>query len=601
MEDRTVRRSQTVAPFGVGAVIDMLGESFIAEDIRRWQGKRHILRAPRIAQLFGVSELQTPAPVDEKGSGLPYYRFPEWLFCGNCRRMTKWGPKMEVAGKAPQCGRCSKKPQLVPMRFVAVCEDGHISDVEWRGWAHSQPQNRDQRQCGETDLSFVHVEGVGGGLDSVAVRCNRCSAKRSLESLPSPGALKSARMFCRGLQPWQLKSEAEKCNQALLAVQRGASSVYYPNVGSAIDIPPESNWDNWGGPAARIAANNNFKFLLTGPDPSMVGQLVAMTAIQEKVSESLVREILAQTLGTTSSTGIQEDSDDIESREWAALTEPPAGHDSRDNFISRSTPFPHPEGHDGLQPLANQLDELFEKVVLVKRLREVRVLRSFSRHKANRQVTPDLGKKTDFLPAIEVFGEGIFVEFSEAALAAWENSQTVSHRVKRLRQRLGGTTQSKWIDFDVEPRLILLHTFAHLLLRQTAFDAGYSSSSLRERIYSSTGDESRAGVLIYTAAGDSEGTMGGLSRLGEADRLVPIIASALSAADWCSLDPVCAESEAQGSNGLSMAACHACALASETSCVLGNILLDRRTLIDPEFGFFATAMQELRVGIGGEA
>jgi hypothetical protein len=210
-----------------------------------------------------------------------------------------------------------------------------------------------------------------------------------------------------------------------------------------------------------------------------------------------------------------------------------------------------------------------------------------------REVKPSLGRSETFLPAIEVFGEGVFIRFNETALSAWETGHDVRRRAEVLRQRLSGSVTARWLDSEITPRLILLHTIAHVLMRDMAFEAGYSSSSLRERIYSATGPDTQAGVLIYTAAGDSEGTMGGLARLGEADRLVPILASTLATTQWCSLDPVCGESTAQGVDGLSLAACHACALVSETSCVLGNVMLDRMMLTEPGFGYFSTVIGAL--------
>src|SRR5581483_4471967 len=100
-----------------------------------------------------------------------------------------------------------------------------------------------------------------------------------------------------------------------------------------------------------------------------------------------------------------------------------------------------------------------------------------------------------------------------------------------------------------------------------------------------------AGILIYTAAGDAEGTLGGLVREGEADRLFPNILKALQSSEWCSSDPLCRESRGQGPGALNLAACHACSLLPETSCTLSNRFLDRVLLYgtpdDSDAGFFA--------------
>ena len=113
------------------------------------------------------------------------------------------------------------------------------------------------------------------------------------------------------------------------------------------------------------------------------------------------------------------------------------------------------------------------------------------------------------------------------------------------------------------------------------FECGYSTASLRERLYISNDEASpMAGLLIYTAAGDSEGTLGGLVRLGRPERLGAVIQRALSRASWCSADPVCSENlGGQGSHLANLAACHSCILLPETSCETINHGLDRAMAI----------------------
>lgn len=593
MDRRTIRRTQAITPSGVGAIIDMLGESFVAEDISQWRGRREVLRAPRIAAHFGVPELRTPPSVEDSGSGLPFYRFPQWLFCGSCRDMVRWSPRRERPGQPPRCETCRSSPQLVPMRFVAVCGNGHLDDVNWVRWAHSRKANRDQAQCGQPKLQFLHVSGVGGGLESLEVRCVTCQGHRNLRDLTSPEAMRSIGITCRGRQPWQFVTNVH-CDVPLVVLQRGASSVYFPRVESAIDIPPESNWMNWGGAAARILSNENFKLVHAHPGHPAAGVLIGMAAAEEGVSEEMVRAVLAEQLGVGTAPVTVETSADFRAREWQALISPAPTHDPRDAFISRRAPFPSPAGHHALGPFADQLAPLVSDVVLVDRLREIRALLGFYRHTMDRMVEPDLGQRIGFLPAIEVFGEGVFLRIDEEAVRRWESLAAVRERAHILRSRLAGSFHAKWIEEEPTPRLLLIHTLGHLLMRQMSFDAGYSSSSLRERIFADDKPAAPlAGLLIYTAAGDAEGSLGGLARLGKPERLVPVFARALGAAQWCSLDPVCRESNAQGPDGLSLAACHACVLASETSCILGNVLLDRALVIDPEFGFFRDAVADL--------
>ena len=89
--------------------------------------------------------------------------------------------------------------------------------------------------------------------------------------------------------------------------------------------------------------------------------------------------------------------------------------------------------------------------------------------------------------------------------------------------------------------------------------------------------------------------MGGLVRQGKQDRFISTLITALERGTWCSADPVCQELPGQGLMGLNRAACHACALASETSCVNYNTLLDRMLLVGDDevngsFGFFSAVV-----------
>jgi hypothetical protein len=119
-------------------------------------------------------------------------------------------------------------------------------------------------------------------------------------------------------------------------------------------------------------------------------------------------------------------------------------------------------------------------------------------------------------------------------------------------------------------------------MRQLAFSCGYSAASLRERVYASAGPSPEAGLLIYTAAGDSEGTLGGLVRQGQAPRLARTLLTSLECAAWCSSDPLCRESPGQGLGSMNLAACHGCSLVAETSCERGNLLLDRVMIVGDE-------------------
>jgi hypothetical protein len=203
-------------------------------------------------------------------------------------------------------------------------------------------------------------------------------------------------------------------------------------------------------------------------------------------------------------------------------------------------------------------------------------------------------EKKKWLPAVVVRGEGIFLKFREDRIARWlhDHGQTHVDRLSEINRSLASLRERRrQPSRSVAPKFTLLHTFAHLLINQLVYDCGYGSASLRERIYAADDEINMSGILIYTAAGDSEGTMGGLVRMGQAGYLEATMARALDKARWCSTDPVCIESRGQGPDNCNLAACHSCALVPETSCEEQNRMLDRGvvvgTLEKPNTGFFS--------------
>ncbi|MFY7929989.1 MAG: DrmB family protein, partial [Oligoflexus sp.] len=259
--------------------------------------------------------------------------------------------------------------------------------------------------------------------------------------------------------------------------------------------------------------------------------------------------------------------------EWTFLKSAAALNCSREDLVCRES---DPPRFKGKSP--------FDRIILIERLREVRSFMGYRRiDPSGELVTPSGGRSFEqgvrpWLPAVEIYGEGIFLSFDEEWVQRWEgrlakNSEEIA-RVDELEQKR--LDANFWFLPSVSPRQIAIHTFAHLLMRQLVFESGYSSSALRERIYAAPG---MAGLLIYTADGDSEGSLGGLVRQGQPNRLGDTLLLSLDKAKWCSADPVCSETNGQGLGGFNRAACHACSLVPETSCTTANTLLDRGLLL----------------------
>ncbi len=600
-----VRQSQTVVPFGVGAILDTQGESFVAADITYWPGRRVPIECRQLAdRLKTTGFFAAPAAPNDsfdslKAAGVPYVRFPSWLFCGGCRRMVRWNLHLERPGTPPSCSSCTPRHPLTPMRFVQICADGHMDDVDWWRWAHSGRNAGDgtcDRAASSGRLRFL-VDPASTGLEALSIECASCGTRRGLLRL-----LDSTQTRCTGRHPWRPRKEAVECPERARIVQRNAGNLYYPVVHSALDIPaasPDSGLDAGVDPqvAARIRADDLWTALCQNLESPRAPVLISLIADSADATAEQVEALLRV---ERSGTGEQSDAPSpaatdslppaaaLSWDEWAALTasEPPRSRD----FVVREVGLlasPEPGGRSSLSGSERLLSARISRVVVADRLREVRVLQGFNRVAPRSSFVPvDPSRRLRWLPAVEVFGEGVFLAFDEEELASWEALPQVRDRVAETareldrafqKERLAGATGGRLL-----PRMPLLHTFAHLLIRQFAFECGYGIASLRERVYArpSPGEgRHQAGVLVYAAAGDADGTLGGLVHQGGPPHLAEILLRLLEAGAWCSADPLCAEHGAQGFGNLNRAACHACVLLPETSCETGNTLLDRVLLV----------------------
>ena len=595
---RSIRRAQTVSPFGVGAIYDIGDESFAAMDTLHWGAFGEPCDLPRLAEVLGVKFFRL-APTGSGpggGTGVPFYRFPRWLFCPSCRQMSFWSSGSEN-GRPPKCS-CARKSRLAPMRFVAACRKGHLSDVPWGEWSHSKPQSHAQRQCAAHRLVFEVTAGAGGGLGALRVRCSSCTAGRTLEGIASPASLASIGLTCKGSQPWQTTIQTESCQERPQVLQRGASNLHFSRVASALDIPSSDATEVAAAQEAAIRTSPEYGSLKVvaqinseGVSSAAVRALANVIAGRFNCSKELVNLLLAKDLNPSEPERKVPTEQDLLAEEWSTLNGPsiPEAASSQ-RFVSERADW-----HAWVErvredlPIVIRLGPLINSLSVVHRLREVRALVGFERvEPGTLLVRPSLASDPGWLPALEVFGEGIFLALNEEKLDEWTstNSAWLDSRLALLRDRQA-KSKLRFVP-TATPRLLLVHTLAHLLVRQLSFECGYSASSLRERIFSSNpeGDTpGSAGLLIYTADADSEGSMGGLARQGRPDRFLRSLTSALSRAGWCSGDPICAELPAQGLAGLNRAACHSCALVSETSCQWSNVLLDR-TFVVGEHGFF---------------
>ncbi|PYT00673.1 MAG: hypothetical protein DMF63_06445 [Acidobacteria bacterium] len=623
-----IRRSQLITPHGVGSMLVVKGGvSVMACGLDYWFERENQdstgidigefeVKEYRLEQILSVSHFRLPpdyrgyshgSNVPNAGIAIPFVRFPQWHICSSCGRLERLRLiDRDLKLKCRECKERGKTGYLRQAMFVAMCENGHIQDFPWREWAHGSVTPA----C---DRPLRYVSPGGAGLAAQRVRCD-CTAERSLGGITtanpdgtttlSQRLAKDETYFCRGHRPWLGEVQEGTCTAHLRGGMRGASNVWFGRVYSSIYLPQKSN----NAPAdliellrtPRIA--NTVSVLsgaLSGPITSTLRQMYRLefstfSDAQLEAALNLLHGIGQRSDQPQNTTAGDDDTTAFRRVEFNALLE-----DSKDDpLIIDSAQISEYDA---------QTSRYFSRIGLVNKLRETRVFAGFSRIVADRETPLEERKQMlwrsvpshdqSWLPASVVHGEGVFLQLNESRLVEWEsgNRQGLSKHLKTLVANFETVRQVRGLrPKAVTARFVLLHTLAHLLINRLTFECGYSSASLRERLYvSESSSNPMAGVLIYTAAGDSEGTMGGLVRMGKPKYFEPMFRRALEAAEWCSSDPVCRElgsSSGQGPDSCNLAACHSCALLPETSCEEFNRFLDRSLVVNgPDgdgFAFF---------------
>jgi hypothetical protein len=550
-----IRRSQLITTYGIGSIVAVEDESFMVAGIDRWESGPPNLHEPRLERRLRVNGFRIP-PASESGPDIPVVRFPTWAHCPSCKRLERHDRLTSIFRN--ECNACGIA--LIPSRFIICCINGHVDDFPYFNWVHAGSP----RLEGEHRMT-IDSTGDTASLADIVISCT-CRKRATMETAFYKTALKDVTP-CLGRRPWLSQNDAA-CDQVPRTLQRGASNVWFSLTHSAISIPPWSE-------GAFLVLNKHWEILRHLHDKEALrGVLESMHLAEGTIysTDDLVAAVIQRRAGETA------DEDDVtrslKRDEYLALLNGRPEQSRDQQFVCVPA-----------EQVPDSLSEVIECVMLVKKLREVRVLESFSR-----VTPPDSGPAAPrpplfdahpgWLPAVEVNGEGVFMTLSNNALRHWERDDRVVKRVGQINDnyRARFAAHGGQPDRDITPRLMLIHSLAHAVIDQWALDSGYPAASLRERLYV---DEEMAGFLIYTATSDSAGSLGGVIAEAESSRLEASFRELAARTSWCSADPLCVESGPNGVDGLNLAACHACTLLPEPSCEEMNLLLDRALLAGP--------------------
>lgn len=603
---RPMRRSALIGPWGVGAIVPFPNdESLMIAGLDAWRyndSKPFVIKDSRLTKRLGISELRWPPDFRENNADpqncnlkIPAVRFPTWYYCPFCGQMKQ----TTYYETQPMCDaiqwkdgrKCSAegkfRKKMIPERFIVICPEGHIDDFPVAEWVHYE--------SGHTyDLNTCRIRRSTGGasanLTGVFYQCT-CGAKKSMAGAMRKGALDKMGYHCKATKPWLGISGEEICKakiEDVKVVLRGATNVWFADTRSSISIPVDDV-----AVKRKIVGILN-KWFDTVNSSRTNGELnkdfISMIAVNEGVNAD---ELYQAFVNRGNNMQVNVDIDENTSEEEYRLQEY--------HVLCKSSGSDAADFHSINYPIVEYnsiIRKYFESISLVPKLRETRAFVGFSRLEPNQKTISErkkelrLGTSEDWLPAIEVYGEGIFFQFDSERLTEWAKKPEVLKRIDNLNQAYHRSKFGENIIGDLRPEYVLIHTFAHLIINQLSYDCGYGSSSIRERIYceKTSNDLEMYGVLIYTASGDAEGSLGGLVRQGQMGRLEDTIVNAIENASWCTSDPICIQSAGQGSESLNLAACHNCALLPETCCENGNRLLDRGVVVgmltNPEIGYF---------------
>jgi hypothetical protein len=591
-----VRRSQVLHTYGVGSIVDLPRMSVMPSGLQQWPAPSPLneITEDRLLALvqshLGSQVQRLVAPISRDGSdpfsddariGVPVVTFPRWVRCPRCQTLAPldrgiFELKKEFYRQDRTCyvhANCKvgRPPQVVPARFVMACRNGHLDDFPWDEFiSHKTPGCRGPLEFQESGLSSEVAD--------LRVFCKGCNAGKPMTLAFGDNALKHLPQQCTGKHPHLGRDYEDKgCTEVPRVMLIGASNLWFSIQLSALSLPTDKG-------KLRQKVDESWTVLKEVTSADQLRPLLMLLTQFSAWSQAEVWAAIEERRRATGSGMTVRSVADLRREEWAVLTNP-ATTPKTDDLRVRSVKVP------------KGFEKFVEDVVLVERLRVVRACVGFTRVDSpgdfgdpaqipKVQRAPLSPGAPTWVPSTEVRGEGVFLRLREDTLSAWlegDEAKKLDDEFRRAHvtfRRVRNIPNPE----DQYPglRYVVLHTLSHTLLRQFAIECGYSAASVEERIYSAGPCEeggAMAGILLFTAAADSEGTLGGLVALGEPESLRRHLTIGLQRLQLCSSDPLCAEHRPEPDRGvLHGTACHSCLFVSETSCERGNKYLDRAVL-----------------------
>lgn len=634
--DSDLRKNQLVVPFGVGATYNYLSFSAITMVVDEWSIKyekklalseglndqRFIdyinkkLRnfegpeSVRIRFLCSPPTSMNPYGSEkEKAVTGPYIarKFPSWGSCSRCSALVKFNPTNLSATKCqnPETPPWMNGQQtclslrhnagnIEPVRFVAYCSRGHIQDLPYIKIMQTECQsdcelNNKQHSAAAPSL-YLSDDTLGFGFTSISISCGICRARKRFTGISNKEEREKfissygEKIFkCDGKKPWTSEPNDE-CPEMLSVSPRAASKLYLPIQESALKIPDAESVRH-----PFLDTDEVIKWNEKGTDLVRIRDIIEELDLDKKYSmstENMLKLIEEerdaaehQSQENNDDNSLEDLDDSFLKKEFETLIKENV---NEEDFVSKK---------EDIADYSPEIQQCFESLHSIKKLIEVTANLGFERKgDENADIVKSFQPARiteDFLPAFKSIGEGIFINFGIENLTRWYSDNKGFKKLEEQLLKNGSSNFNNHINAkNYDYRFILIHTFSHLLMRQLEIECGYSLTEIKERIYFSE-KENMAGLLIYTASSDSQGSLGGLVRMIKPNFFENIFKNTIENSYVCFNDPVCIESKGQGYSGLSLGACHACSMVPDLACstLPKNIFLDRNSLIGSENGF----------------
>lgn len=610
-----------------GLWTDNSDETYIVTSPDSWRWKddwKAYIKEPHLKSYLGVKRILFPPGAKDRNvhgqeGKITLARFPLWHYCKGwrtlpngkkepCGAMRELTPDAELPlCSEPNCsgsqathsatGSRARRSTLAPVRFMMACSEGHLNEFPFHWWVHGDHDH------GDHNLRYITINKAG--LQGIYIRCETCSSEaqkkgRSMSGILSAETFKG-KLECGGGRPWLTSGcSCEGGEDAVLVgVQKSSSNLLFPLIRNAIFCPDKMQVPSWlnvllNDPAAHPTNLENLRSVLDMM-PIDLAQAIGYVFGQNERLEEIKQHLdgIQKALD-----GVEED-DPFEDNGYRGILQREYDRFLRYPEQDRSDDFTVQRPSMG--EYGSIVTDAVDCVVLLDKLRDTRAYVGFTRifpwgeeetGGINAQIHKCYGSTKEVYGDV-VRGEGIFLQFNADRLDAWMGNPSVSARLGQLEPRkFGEVMRSMGLNEEWEAKAFMfIHSFSHAIISALAGQAGYNTSSLKERIYVGPDglDGRMFGLLIYTNSGDSEGSLGGLVRMGRPGRLEKLFEDAVESSKWCSSDPLCRRSVPKGSGGGVLAACHHCIMLPETTCQCRNDFLDRElvaSLDHPKLGYF---------------